>query len=97
MQNQGGTWGNHVSVKRFGEKLFGEEHYFPINSDGRHLQATADEKGGAGLYSLLNMGFTKELTEGAKNRIILYNIPDSFFFEKSPKSDVEGRDNLYIV
>lgn len=78
MEEQGGTWGNHVSMKRFGEKLFGEEHYFPINSDGRHLQATADEKGGAGLYSLLNMGFTKQLTEGAKNRIILYNIFDVF-------------------
>lgn len=78
MEEQGGAWGNHVSVKRFGEKLFGEEHYFPINSDGRHLQATADEKGGVGLYSLLNMGFTKQLTEGAKNRIILYNIFDVF-------------------
>lgn len=78
MEEVGGAWGNHVSMKRFGEKLFGEEHYFPINSDGRHLQATADEKGGAGLYSLLNMGFTKQLTEGAKNRIILYNIFDVF-------------------
>lgn len=78
MEEVGGAWGNHVSVKRFGEKLFGEEHYFPINSDGRHLQATADEKGGAGLYSLLNMGFTKQLTKGAKNRIILYNIFDVF-------------------
>lgn len=78
MEEVGGAWGNHVSMKRFGEKLFGEEHYFPINSDGRHLQATADENGGAGLYSLLNMGFTKQLTEGAKNRIILYNIFDVF-------------------
>lgn len=78
MQEQGGQWGNHVSMARFGEKLFGEEHYFPINSDGRHLQATADEKGGAGLYSLLNMGFTKETTPGARNRIIVYNIFDVF-------------------
>lgn len=78
MQEQGGQWGNYVSMARFGEKLFGEEHYFPINSDGRHLQATADEKGGAGLYSLLNMGFTKETTPGARNRIIVYNIFDVF-------------------
>ena len=78
MEEVGGSWGNYVSMKRFGEKLFGEEHYFPINSDGRHLQTTADEKGGAGLYSLLNMGFTKQLTPGAKNRIILYNIFDVF-------------------
>ena len=78
MQDQGGAWGNHVSMKRFGERLFGEENYFPINSDGRHLNAAADELGGTGLYALLNMGFTKPLTENAKNRIILYNIFDVF-------------------
>lgn len=79
MAEQGGKWGNHVTVARFGEELFGEEHYFPINSDGRHLQATADEQpGAASLYALLNMGFTKELNEEANNRIILYNIFDVF-------------------
>ncbi len=79
MAGQGGTWGNYVSVKRFGEELFGEEHYFPIHSDGRHLQATADEHpSAASLYALLNMSFTKELTEKANNRIILYSIFDVF-------------------
>ena len=79
MAKQGGEWGNYVSVKRFGEELFGEEHYFPINSDGRHLQATADEHpSAASLYALLNMGFTKELQENANNRIVLYSIFDVF-------------------
>lgn len=79
MQEQGGKWGNFVSVKRFGEELFGEEHYFPINSDGRHLAANADEHpSAASLYALLNMGFTKATTEGANNRIVLYNIFDVF-------------------
>ena len=79
MQEQGGKWGNFVSVKRFGEELFGEDHYFPINSDGRHLAANADEHpGAASLYALLNMGFTKATTEGANNRIVLYNIFDVF-------------------
>ena len=79
MQEQGGKWGNYVSVKRFGEELFGEEHYFPINSDGRHLAANADEHpGAASLYALLNMGFTKSTTEGANNRIVLYSIFDVF-------------------
>jgi len=79
MQEQGGKWGNHVSVKRFGEEQFGEEHYFPINSDGRFLSANADEKpGAASLYALLNMGFTKALTEKANNRIVLYSIFDVF-------------------
>ena len=79
MQQQGGKWGNYVSVKRFGEELFGEEHYFPINSDGRHLAANADEHpGAASLYALLNMGFTKSTTEGANNRLVLYSIFDVF-------------------
>lgn len=79
MQQQGGEWGNYVTVARFGEKQFGEENYFPINSDGRHLQVDADEKpGAAALYALLNMGFTKQTQEKAKNRLIVYSIFDVF-------------------
>lgn len=79
MQEKGGEWGNYVSMKRFGEELFGEEHYFPINSDGRHLEANADENpSAASLYALLNMGFTKKLQEKANNRLVLYSIFDVF-------------------
>lgn len=79
MAEQGGAWGNHVSVKRFGEELFTNEQYFPINSDGRHLQATADEQpSAASLYALLNMSFTKSRNELANNRIIVYSIFDVF-------------------
>ena len=79
MQEQGGEWGNHVTVARFGEKQFGEENYYPINSDGRHLSVDADEKpGGAALYALLNMGFTKQVQEKAKNRLVVYSIFDVF-------------------
>lgn len=79
MQNKGGQWGNYVSLKRFGENLFGEPNYFPINSDGRHLEATADENpSAASLYALLNMGFTKKTVEKAKNRIVIYSIFDVF-------------------
>ena len=79
MQEQGGEWGNYVTVARFGEKQFGEENYFPINSDGRHLSVDADEKpGAAALYALLNMGFTKQTQEKAKNRLIVYSIFDVF-------------------
>ena len=79
MQEQGGEWGNYVTVARFGEKQFGEENYFPINSDGRHLSVDADEKPGASaLYALLNMSFTKQTQEKAKNRLIVYSIFDVF-------------------
>ena len=79
MQKQGGEWGNYVTIARFGEKQFGEENYFPINSDGRHLSVDADEKpGAAALYALLNMGFTKQTQEKAQNRIVVYSIFDVF-------------------
>ena len=79
MAQQGGAWGNEVSVKRFGEEQFTNEQYFPINSDGRHLQSTADENPSeASLYALLNMSFTKTRNEKANNRIIVYSIFDVF-------------------
>lgn len=79
MADQGGKWGNYVSTARFGEELFGEEHYFPINSDGRQLSANADEApSNASLYALLNMSFTKELNEEATNRLVLYSVFDVF-------------------
>ncbi len=79
MAEQGGKWGNYVSVARFGEELFTNKNYFPINSDGRHLQANADEHpSAASLYALLNMSFTKSRREGANNRIVIYSIFDVF-------------------
>ena len=79
MQETGGAWGNEVTMARFGEKQFGEENYFPINSDGRHLDVTAEENPkSASLYALLNMGFTKQTQEKARNRIVVYSIFDVF-------------------
>ena len=79
MATKGAEWGNYVSVARFGEEQFGNPQYYPINSDGRHLQATADEHpSAAALYALLNLSFTKARNEEANNRIILYSIFDVF-------------------
>jgi N12 class adenine-specific DNA methylase len=79
MATQGGKWGNYVSVARFGEELFTNPNYFPINSDGRHLSSNVEEHpSAASLYALLNMSFTKSRKEGANNRIVLYSIFDVF-------------------
>ena len=79
MSTVGAKWGNYVSVARFGEELFTNPQYFPINSDGRHLESTAEEHpSNASLYALLNMGFTKQRNEEANNRIVLYSIFDVF-------------------
>ena len=79
MAEQGGAWGNYVSVARFGEELFGNPEYFPIHSDGRHLQAITDKTPEAtSLYALLNMSFTKARNENARNSIMVYSIFDVF-------------------
>ena len=73
------AWGNEVDMVRFGVPKFLEKNYFPVNSDGRQLAATADEAPKeASLYALLNAGFTKSLQIGANNRLIVYDIFDVF-------------------
>ena len=75
----GSDWGNYVSVARYGEKLFRNPDYFPINADGRNFEATADKQPGvAALYALLNASFTKQRNDKASNRIIVYDIFDVF-------------------
>ena len=80
MEKQGGEWGNHVTLARFGEKAFGEAGYFPISVDKQSLSAnnTDKEVKGADLYRLLNMGFTKELSSNTKQPLMLYSIFDVF-------------------
>lgn len=79
MATQGAKWGNEVSMKRFGEAMFTNPTYFPINSDGQRLQATINAReDGSDLYALLNVGFTKSRNENASNRIVLYSIFDVF-------------------
>lgn len=81
MATQGAEWGNYVSMARFGERLFTNEQYYPINVDRRQLDSRfeADKMpAGASLYALLNMSFTKQRQEEAKNGIMTYSIFDVF-------------------
>lgn len=79
MEKQGGEWGNHVTLARFGEKAFGEKGYFPISVDKQSLSTNNDKNvKGADLYRLLNMGFTKELSSNTSQPVVLYSIFDVF-------------------
>lgn len=73
-------WGNEVSMKRFGIKSFGEENYFPIQSDASVLTGddTPKTDRGSDVFRLLNMDFTKALNPHANNRIMVDNIFDVF-------------------
>lgn len=81
MATTGAEWGNYVSMARFGERLFTNEQYYPINVDRRQIDSRfeADKMpAGASLYALLNMSFTKQRQEEAKNGIMTYSIFDVF-------------------
>ena len=71
-------WGNEVSMLRFGYKAFGEENYFPIQSDKNNLEVDNEETKTNSLFALLNMSFAKSTIEGANNRIVIGNIFDIF-------------------
>ncbi len=71
-------WGNEVSMLRFGYKAFGEENYFPIQSDKNNLAVNDETEQNNSLFKLLNMSFTKSTIEQANNRIIISDIFDVF-------------------
>lgn len=79
MARTGGKMANEVSMARFGEEMFTNEKYYPISSDGRLFDVSADKPyDNQNLYALLNMSFTKNRIEGANNRVVIYNIFDVF-------------------
>ena len=71
-------WGNEVSMARFGYLAFGEKNYFPIQSDNNNLPVPDETQRSNDLFKLLNMSFTKSLTEDADNRIVISDIFDVF-------------------
>ena len=71
-------WGNEVSMARFGYKAFGEENYFPIQSDKNNLAVNDETEQINSLFKLLNMSFTKSTVDKANNRIVISDIFDVF-------------------
>ncbi len=70
--------GNEVTMRRFGIKAFGDPNYFPIKTDASLTNGDAARDSQPGLFRLLNMSFTKDLDEHAKNKIVVENIFDVF-------------------
>lgn len=71
-------WGNDVSMLRFGYKAFGEENYFPIQSDKNNLAVDDETDQVNSLFRLLNMSFTKSISENANNRVVISDVFDVF-------------------
>lgn len=73
MAKECADWGNEITMKRFGILGFTEENYFPIKSDSNIIGGGMRENEKS-IYALLNMSFTKALTQGANNQIMIDDI-----------------------
>lgn len=78
MTDQGGEWGNEVTMKRFGYRGFTEEIYYPIETD-RQDQITQAKDGTEGsLYRLQNISAVKPVVRDANNALVVRGIFDVF-------------------
>ena len=79
MEQQGSAWGNAVSMERHGYNFFGEEHYFPIETDRQDRRESGVEHGSENdMYRLLNLSATKSLTKYARNAVMVRNMFDVY-------------------
>ncbi|MBO7310573.1 MAG: hypothetical protein J6U86_04195, partial [Clostridia bacterium] len=79
LSNDCADWGNEISMKRYGIRMFLEYNYFPIatKESGRTIGEKATHQG-AKMYEILNMSFTKPISEQANCQIIISDIFDVF-------------------
>lgn len=78
MNDQGGAWGNRVSMERFGYRAFTEENYFPIETMGSNRDARDPGAKENDMFRLLNMSATKSLVYKANNALVVRDIFDVF-------------------
>ena len=78
MARRGRTWGNEISLARFGYEFYVEgDEYYPIRTDanGRPMRDT-DEKSSS-MFRLLNLSASKPLNPNAKNALVVGDIFDT--------------------
>ena len=78
MNDQGGAWGNRVSMERFGYRAFTEENYFPIETMDSNRDAKDPGAKENDMFRLLNMSATKSLVYKANNALVVRDIFDVF-------------------
>ena len=78
MTEQGATWGNEITMARWGYRAFTEENYFPLTTDREDRPARAVDASEGSLYRLQNISATKPLTQNANNAVMLYSIFDVY-------------------
>ena len=70
MTEQGATWGNEITMARWGYRAFTEENYFPLTTDREDRPARADDASEGSLYRPTRRATTKRVpwsTRAAKS------------------------------
>lgn len=72
-------WGNEVTEKLYGIRMFTEENYFPLTTDpySRNMKGETGARG-ADLLKLANMSFTFALNAKANNAAVIGSVFDRF-------------------
>lgn len=78
MTDQGGEWGNEVTMKRFGYRGFTEEIYYPIETDRQDRITQAKDGTEGSLYRLQNISAVKPVVRDANNALVVRGIFDVF-------------------
>lgn len=77
LQEDSAAWGNDATMTVYGYRKFGEDHYFPIDSDRDFISTSGKDSSNNGdLYALRNWRSSKITVEGASNPLIVGDIFD---------------------
>lgn len=77
LQEDSAAWGNDATMTVYGYRKFGEDHYFPIDSDRDFISTSGKDSSNNGdLYALRNWRSSKSTVEGASNPLIVGDIFD---------------------
>lgn len=79
LSKEAAAWGNATSRKLVGYNKFGEEFYWPINTDPNTRMTTKlEDNYAADINAIKNQGMTKATLQGASNAIVIGDIFDTY-------------------
>ena len=91
MAKQGATWGNEVSMRRFGYNFYDEgDAYYPIRTDSNDRGMQDTEAMQNSMFRLLNLSASKSLNPKASNALIVGDIFDTFADHMADMAKLNG-------
>ncbi len=91
MADQGGKWGNEISMARFGYEFYTEgNNYYPIKTDANERPMKDTDNNANSMFRLLNLSSSKSLNPNANNALIVGDIFDTFADHMSDMAKLNG-------